>query len=233
MTTPSESLPPPPIYKRGPNINDHPKLAEKRYNQWRRFSRDPYRLPEDIKPPTSTTQQEPGEKLDWTDNIEPKTAEVCRRLKFPGPLANPALPQFYDLAWTATFATLILNEKYTEPMDAASYFTDHSPDTRTPNTGTTPIHNNTTSFWVLPTIAIAYGVQFLIEIVLAYFARRATLKAKDNDKEKGTKDKVEDKDGDENEVEAETEAKTETRTGVLTQSLSYSALDHRSRDQVV
>ncbi|CAE6444991.1 unnamed protein product [Rhizoctonia solani] len=35
------------------------------------------------------------------------------------------------------------------------------------------------SFWVLPTIAIAYGVQFLIEIVLARFAKRARRKAQE------------------------------------------------------
>ncbi|CEL63477.1 hypothetical protein RSOLAG1IB_10793 [Rhizoctonia solani AG-1 IB] len=33
------------------------------------------------------------------------------------------------------------------------------------------------AFWVLPTIAIAYGVQFLIEITLAGFAKWATIKA--------------------------------------------------------
>ncbi|KAH7338452.1 hypothetical protein B0J17DRAFT_423868 [Rhizoctonia solani] len=32
--------------------------------------------------------------------------------------------------------------------------------------------------WILPTIALAYGVLFIVELVLAYFAKRATLAAK-------------------------------------------------------
>ncbi|KAH7338454.1 hypothetical protein B0J17DRAFT_423918 [Rhizoctonia solani] len=33
--------------------------------------------------------------------------------------------------------------------------------------------------WILPTIALAYGIQFLVEFALAFFAKRATVKAKD------------------------------------------------------
>ncbi|CAE6468005.1 unnamed protein product [Rhizoctonia solani] len=32
--------------------------------------------------------------------------------------------------------------------------------------------------WILPTIAFAYGVEFLVEVVLAYFAKRATVRSK-------------------------------------------------------
>ncbi|CAE6466016.1 unnamed protein product [Rhizoctonia solani] len=38
------------------------------------------------------------------------------------------------------------------------------------------------AFWVLPTIAIAYGVQFLVEIILARFAKKALKRAEASEK---------------------------------------------------
>ncbi|CAE6529202.1 unnamed protein product [Rhizoctonia solani] len=95
----------PPSYRRNPNPADT-ELVAKRFNQWRRFSRDPY------KPPLTSSSQPQGEG-------EELTQRSPRRVRYPG---SGWTHLFYDLAWTATFATLAENGEFDEPMDYVSYF---------------------------------------------------------------------------------------------------------------
>ncbi|KAH7338453.1 hypothetical protein B0J17DRAFT_423902 [Rhizoctonia solani] len=94
-----------PSYRSDPNPTDT-ELVAKRLNQWRRFSRDPY------KPPYISSSQPQGEE-------EELTSRSPRRVRYPG---SGWTHLFYDLAWTATFATLAENGEFDEPMDYVSYF---------------------------------------------------------------------------------------------------------------
>ncbi|KAH7338450.1 hypothetical protein B0J17DRAFT_768552 [Rhizoctonia solani] len=93
-----------PSYKRDPDTSQK-ALIKKRFNQWRRLSRDPY--------------QPPDESLQEEEEEEEELSSSPRRVRYPG---SGWTHLFYDLAWTATFATLAENGEFDEPMDYVSYF---------------------------------------------------------------------------------------------------------------
>ncbi|CAE6529196.1 unnamed protein product [Rhizoctonia solani] len=93
-----------------PDVVAHPDLVDLRYNQWRRFTRDPFMPPLD---------GESESKKPKVENQAEPDSDYPRRVRYPG---SGWTHLFYDLAWTATFATLSQNGKFDEPLDLLSYF---------------------------------------------------------------------------------------------------------------
>ncbi|KDN48906.1 hypothetical protein RSAG8_02259, partial [Rhizoctonia solani AG-8 WAC10335] len=79
----------PPHFTKDPDATE-PELVAKRREQWRHFSRDPYKIP-----------NADGKLNEPTQEREP--TGYSRLLRHPG---SAWTLLFYDLAWTATFATL-------------------------------------------------------------------------------------------------------------------------------
>ncbi|CUA69867.1 BEACH domain-containing protein lvsC [Dictyostelium discoideum] [Rhizoctonia solani] len=101
----------PAYFTKDPDVTE-PELVAKRREQWRHFSRDPYKpAREDEK------SSQPAAQVPEAQKQEPKG--YSRLLKHPG---SGWTLLFYDLAWTATFATLAQNGSFIEPLDALSYF---------------------------------------------------------------------------------------------------------------
>ncbi|EUC57255.1 transmembrane protein, putative [Rhizoctonia solani AG-3 Rhs1AP] len=101
----------PPHFTKDPDATE-PELVAKRREQWRHFSRDPYKPPRDDEKQSQSTEQAP-------ESQKQEPTEYTRRLRHPG---SGWTLLFYDLAWTATFATLSQSGSFIEPMDAISYF---------------------------------------------------------------------------------------------------------------
>ncbi|CAE6492727.1 unnamed protein product [Rhizoctonia solani] len=101
----------PAYFTKDPDVTD-PELVAKRREQWRHFSRDPYKPAREDEKSSQLAAQVPE-----TQKQEPKG--YSRLLKHPG---SGWTLLFYDLAWTATFATLAQNGSFIEPLDALSYF---------------------------------------------------------------------------------------------------------------
>ncbi|KAH7338451.1 hypothetical protein B0J17DRAFT_423839 [Rhizoctonia solani] len=97
-------------FSKDPDVVAHPDLATLRYSQWRRFTRDPFM------PPVNDDSESNKPKVQ--NQAEPDS-EYPRRVRYPG---SGWTHLFYDLAWTATFATLSQNGKFDEPLDLLSYF---------------------------------------------------------------------------------------------------------------
>ncbi|CAE6466008.1 unnamed protein product [Rhizoctonia solani] len=101
----------PPHFTKEPDATE-PELVAKRREQWRHFSRDPYKPPRDDEKPSQSAEQAP-------ERQKQEPPEYSRRLRHPG---SGWTLLFYDLAWTATFATLSQSGSFIEPMDVVSYF---------------------------------------------------------------------------------------------------------------
>ncbi|CAE6488846.1 unnamed protein product [Rhizoctonia solani] len=83
-----------------------------RKSRWRSFSRDPF------SPPSSEDLSNEPQNLVYQ---KPEGSEGAPRveLKHPG---SKWIHLFYDLAWTASFASLAQNGKFIKPMEIVSYF---------------------------------------------------------------------------------------------------------------
>ncbi|CAE7114274.1 unnamed protein product [Rhizoctonia solani] len=101
----------PPGFIKDPDATE-PDLVAKRREQWRHFSRDPYKPPMVDEKSAGPPEQEP-------ETQKQGPMEYVRRLRHPG---SGWTLLFYDLAWTATFATLSQSGSFIEPLDALSYF---------------------------------------------------------------------------------------------------------------
>ncbi|KEP47839.1 putative transmembrane protein [Rhizoctonia solani 123E] len=101
----------PPYFTKDPDATE-PELVAKRREQWRHFSRDPYKPPRNDEKQGQSTEQAP-------ESQKQEPTEYSRRLRHPG---SGWTLLFYDLAWTATFATLSQNGTFIEAMDSVSYF---------------------------------------------------------------------------------------------------------------
>ncbi|KAF8593213.1 hypothetical protein BDV93DRAFT_566783 [Ceratobasidium sp. AG-I] len=112
-------------FKVSPNPNQNPKLWAHRQRQLRVFSQNPF-LPCDVLPSTNELADSgpstlTPEKFTEDEKIEETLQAEQHMDKEWGNRPSVWLSLFYDLAWTATFASLTENRQLQTPWDSASY----------------------------------------------------------------------------------------------------------------